>query len=366
MTGKFALASLTERYGAAELPKIIISDTLRAAKRHERVGHLNIDTKERIDRRLSRGEQVMLFQNRRGVAPYIECSACGYVAQCPHCNVSLTLHRSGVLRCHYCEYSTPQPPVCPKCGKEELQGRGFGTEKIEEQIAQTFPTARVVRMDRDTTTSATALRRIVESFERGESDVMVGTQMIAKGFDFERVTMVGILNADNLLLNPDFRAEERAFALMMQVAGRAGRREGGEAEVVIQTSQPAHRIINFVRDGDYDTMARTLLEEREKYFYPPYARITNITLRHHDRDALYRAANALSEALRARFGRRVRGPVSPPVDRVRGEWIVSFILKVESGASSQRARDLLRECFAAWRESGVAKGVILHCNVDPQ
>ncbi len=221
-------------------------------------------------------------------------------------------------------------------------------------------------MDRDTTGSPAALERIVGSFARGESDIMVGTQMVAKGFDFSKVTLVGILNADNMLLNPDFRAEERAFALMTQVAGRAGRRAGVEAEVVIQTSQPNHRMMRFVEQGDYEEMARTLLSEREEFFYPPYSRITMLTLRHRDYNLLYQSAYALSATLRSRFGRRVRGPVPPPVDRMRGEWLVSFMLKIESGASSQRARTVLRECFAAWRENKAFKEIILLCNVDPQ
>ncbi len=367
-TGKFAMAKLTERYGDAELPTIILSDTRRAAKRRERIGHFNSELTTKIVDRTSRGEQTMLFQNRRGFAPYVECAECGWVARCPHCNVSLTMHKSGSsLRCHYCDYSMPLVTRCPSCTVGEVRPMGFGTEKIEEQIGELIPQARVVRMDRDTATSPAALERIVGSFARGECDVMVGTQMIAKGFDFSNVTLVGILNADNMLLNPDFRAEERAFSLMTQVAGRAGRRSGVKSEVVIQSSQPTHRVMQFVVDGDYESMAMTLLEEREAFLYPPYSRIILITLRHRDMTLLHRSANSLSILLRERFGmRRIRGPVPPPVERLRGEWMVNFMVKIESGASSKRAREVLREVVAKWREERSYNPIILSYNVDPQ
>ncbi|MFI3305033.1 MAG: primosomal protein N' [Rikenellaceae bacterium] len=367
-TGKFAMARLTERYGRAELPTIILSDTRRAAKRRERNGHFNIELTTKIIDRTLLGEQTMLFQNRRGFAPYVECGECGWVARCPHCNVSLTMHKSGSsLRCHYCDYSTPLVAQCPNCKGGELRPMGFGTEKIEEQLSEIVPEARVVRMDRDTASSPTALERIVGSFARGESDVMVGTQMIAKGFDFSGVTLVGILNADNMLLSPDFRAEERAFSLMTQVAGRAGRRAGSHSEVVIQSSQPTHRVLQYVVDNDYDSMARALLEEREAYLYPPYSRITMIILRHRDLTLLHRGANALSALLRERFGmRRIRGPVPPPVERLRGEWIVNFMVKIESGASSKRAREVLREVVGKWRSEREFNTITLSYNVDPQ
>ncbi|MFI3248285.1 MAG: primosomal protein N' [Rikenellaceae bacterium] len=366
-TGKFASAKLTERYGDAEMPNIIISDSQRAGKRRERRGHFNLDLITKIEERLQRGEQTMLFQNRRGFAPYVECAECGWVARCPSCNVSLTMHKAGQrLICHYCDHTIPLPKRCPSCTVGEPIPMGFGTEKIEEQIAEFLPTARVVRMDRDTATSQSAFERIVGSFARHESDIMVGTQMIAKGFDFSDVTLVGILNADNMLLNPDFRAEERAFSLMLQVAGRAGRRKGADADVVIQTSQPTHRVLKFVADNDYETMARTLLQEREAFFYPPYSRLTMITLRHRDVSRLHSGANALSQLLRERFAWRVKGPVPPPVDRLHGEWIVGFMLKIESGASAKKARDILRIIISEWQQNREFRSIKIICNVDPQ
>lgn len=368
ISGKFAMATLTERYADAQMPEIIISDSMRAGKRRERKGHFNLELLRRLEGRLEGMEQSMLFQNRRGFAPYVECPDCGWVARCPNCNVSLTMHKGGgALKCHYCDYMTALPTLCPSCKVGEVKPVGFGTEKIEEEISQLLPEARTVRLDRDTATSQGAFERIVGSFSRGESDILIGTQMIAKGFDFSKVTLVGILSADNMLNNPDFRAEERAFSLMLQVAGRAGRRQGAKAEVVIQTAQPDHRIMKFVADGDYDTMARTLLREREEYFYPPYSRIIMIVLRHTDKRRLDDSANGLSRLLRGRFGARVKGPVAPPVDRVGGVWIVNFMLKIESGASSKRARAILREVRHEWLGLRAEyKTIHLSFNVDPQ
>ncbi len=367
-TGRFTYAKLSERYGDARLPEIVVSDSIRAGKRRERQGHFNKELVDALHLRLDGGEQAMLLQNRRGFAPYVECAECGWVARCPNCNVSLTMHKSGgVLRCHYCDHATTLPSLCPTCHQPSLEPRGFGTEKIEEQLGEILPKARVVRLDRDVVTSMGAVERIVSSFERHESDIMVGTQMIAKGFDFSRVTLVGILNADNLLMNPDFRAEERAFALITQVAGRAGRRDSvNPSQVVVQSSQPDHRVLQYVKEQDYEGFARILLEERESYAYPPYSRIIEVTLRHKDANRLHSAANILAEALRGAFGRRLRGPVAPLVDKVQGEWIVQFLLKIERGASSKLFKERLRQEIEQWRKIKGHDSILLICNVDPQ
>ena len=242
---------------------------------------------------------------------------------------------------------------------------GFGTEKVEEEIAKIFPEARIARLDRDSVTSEKAFNAIIADFEARKTDILVGTQMITKGFDFGGVSLVGILNADNLLNNPDFRAAERAFQLMMQVAGRAGRRsEGGE--VVVQTSEPGHPVIRQVVAGDFEAMARAQLAEREAFFYPPYARITSLMLRHRDPALLRQGVMELAARLRVRFGRRVLGPMTPPVDRIRGEYLAGLLLKIESGASSARARELLAAELKTFSENPAFKAVTVVVNVDPQ
>ena len=365
-SGKYEYVSLTERYGEARLPRITISDTLRAARRGERRSHFNKDLTDRIAAALSAGSQVMLFQNRRGFAPYVECPSCGWTARCPHCNVTLTLHKSRrSLECHYCGHSEPLPPRCPSCRQGEAVPAGFGTEKIAEEVARMFPEANVVRLDADSATSERAYREIIDSFERGRSRIMVGTQMITKGFDFGGVSLVGILNADNLLRNPDFRASERAFQLMMQVAGRAGRRDGG-GEVVIQTSEPLHPVICQVAAGDYEAMAARELAEREAFGYPPYSRIVALTLRHRMPETLRLCAERLAAELRSRFGRRLLGPVTPPVDRIRNEFIVTMMLKIEHGSSFARARQLLREVLAGIAADRELRSVTIVCDVDPR
>lgn len=365
-SGKYGLVELAERYNGAPLPRIIVSDTLRAARRGERHAHFNKLLLDEMSAALDAGGQVMLFQNRRGFAPYVECTSCGWTARCPNCNVTLTLHKgAGRLECHYCGHTEPVPAKCPACRIADVQPMGFGTEKASEEIAKVFPDARVVRLDRDAAATENAYRRIIDDFAARRSDIMVGTQMISKGLDFGGVSLVGILNADNLLRNPDFRASERAFQLMMQVAGRAGRRDR-PGEVVVQTSEPDHPVIRYAAAGDYRAMAERELAERRAFFYPPYARIVSLTLRHRDPQLLRRCAERLAADLRRRFGRRLLGPVTPPIDRIRGEYIVSLLLKIETGSSFSRARGLLREALAATAADRELKAVTVICNVDPQ
>ena len=311
LSGKYGLATLDERYGDARPPLVLVSDTLRAVKRNERKTHFNRLLLDKLADVLARGEQAMLFQNRRGFAPYVECRACGWTARCPRCNVTLTYHkRDDRLQCHYCGHVETVPVRCPACRAGEVTPAGFGTEKVEEELARLFPAARIERLDRDTATSERAYRAIIDRFESGQSDLLVGTQMITKGFDFARVSLVGILNADNLLFAPDFRAAERAFQLMTQVAGRAGRRDAA-GEVVIQTTEPEHPVIRQVAAGDYEAMARTQLAERRAFAYPPYARLIRLTLRQRDRDLLYRARRGAARPFRQTghgAGRSARRP----------------------------------------------------------
>ena len=363
--GKYGLATLTERYGDARPPQICCSDTIRAARRGERKGRFNKILLDKLEATLAAGGQAMLFQNRRGFSPYVTCTECGWTARCPHCNVTLTYHRRGEqLVCHYCGHTEGVPARCPSCKVTDVVPMGFGTEQVEQEIAALFPEARVARLDRDNSTSERAFQAIIDDFEAHRTDILVGTQMITKGFDFSGVSLVGILNADNLLHNPDFRAAERAFQLMMQVAGRAGRRDAG-GEVVIQTAEPGHPVIRQLLAGDYEAMARQQLADREAFGYPPFARLTALTLKHRDPVVLRQGAGELARRLRERFGRRLLGPMAPPVDRIRDEYLIGLLLKVELGASAQRARELLRAEIAAFSALPAYRSITVVADVDP-
>jgi primosomal protein N' (replication factor Y) len=364
LAGKYAYVELKERWGRGVFPEIVVSDTIRAVKRGERKTHFNLDLLNDISRTLAANEQVMLFQNRRGYAPYIQCRTCGYSPRCPHCNVTLTEHKAtSRMECHYCGYTMPTPKVCPNCEIQDMALMGFGTEKAAEEIARLFPDARVERLDSDTSTSERAFKQIVHSFEQGETNILVGTHIITKGFDFKGVSTVGILNADNLLSIPDFRASERAFQLMMQVAGRAGR-HNDRGRVVIQTSQPKHPVISYVASGDYHAMALKELEERRTYGYPPYSHLVRIMLRHSDYDLLRHGAHHYATLLRKKFGTRVMGPVSSALEMLRGEHRAEIIVKIESGASMQRARRMIREAIAEGEKMQMYNSIKLSIDVD--
>ena len=364
LSGKYAYVELAERWGDAVLPEVVVSDTLRAVKRGERRSHFNADLLSNVERSLASGEQVILFQNRRGYAPYVQCRTCGYSPRCPHCNVTLTQHKStSRMECHYCGYSEERPKVCPNCQTQDIAPMGFGTERVEEEISRLFPDARVERLDGDTSTSERTFRDIVHRFEEGATDILVGTQILTKGFDFGGVTTVGILNADNLLTAPDFRAAERAFQLMMQVAGRAGRRND-RGRVVVQTSQPKHPVICQVAAADYRGMALTELAEREAFGYPPYSHIIRLLLRHKSYELLRYAAHHTASLLRQKFGGRVLGPVSAAQQMLRGEHRAEILLKIESGASMRRARTMLREVVDAVRSDERYRVVTIIIDVD--
>ena len=363
-SGKYAYVELTERWGDAVLPEIIVSDTIRAVKRNERKTHFNLDLLSHLRRSYAAGEQSILFQNRRGYAPYIQCRTCGYSPRCPRCNVTLTRHKAtDRMECHYCGYNMPTPKMCPNCEVQDMALMGFGTEKVAEEISRLMPEARIERLDGDTSTSERAFKRIVTRFDSGEADILVGTQILTKGFDFGGVTTVGILNADNLLTMPDFRASERAFQLMMQVAGRAGRRND-RGRVVIQTSQPKHPVIRFVASGDYHAMANSELAERRAFGYPPYSHLIRLLMRHEEYNLLHHAAHALATVMRKKFGARVMGPVSAALEMLRGEHRAEILLKIESGASMQRARTLLREAIATVEGDPQYKTVKISVDVD--
>lgn len=364
LSGKYGYVELNERWGDAELPEVVVSDTLRAVKRGERRIHFNRELLDAVETSLNGGEQVILFQNRRGYAPYMQCRTCGYSPRCPRCNVTLTQHKaSSAMECHYCGYREERSDVCPNCQTRDMASMGFGTEKVEEEISRLFPQARVARLDGDTASSERQFRRIVRDFEAGDTDILVGTQIITKGFDFGGVTTVGILNADNLLSAPDFRAAERAFQLMMQVAGRAGRRNK-RGRVIIQTSQPSHPVIQQVAGGDYRAVALSELAEREAFCYPPYSHIIRLLLRHKEYELLRYAAHTLTSILHRKFGARILGPVSAAVEMLHGEHRAEILVKIESGASMRRARKLLREALDELSREPRYRSVVINVDVD--
>ena len=363
MAGKYAGVTLMSRYGGSLPPKIIISDTMRAVKRGERKSHFNKELLDRIADRLQRGEQIMLFQNRRGYAPYVECPRCGWTARCPHCNVTLSRHLNS-LKCHYCGYHIDRLDYCPECKTSQLETKGFGTEKVEEEICALFPTARVLRLDSDSANSDSAYNRIINQFATGEADILVGTQIITKGLDFKGVTLIGVLNADNLTNAPDFRAVERAWQTMLQVAGRAGRRDKA-GEVVIQTSDPEHPVFAALSEQGYQHFASAQLRERQMFNYPPFSRLIRITLRHCSPETLAKTASQLGVELRTKFGGRVLGPVTPLIDRIRNEYIVQIIIKIENGSSFARAKEIVSEQITALQKSPESKGITVICDIDP-
>lgn len=363
--GKYALATLDERYGDVPMPRVLISDTMTAVKRGERSSHFNKLLEDKIRETLGSGEQVMLFQNRRGFSPYMQCSECGHVVMCRDCNVSLTYHKAeSRMRCHYCGRSQPVPAMCPSCGQDSMQLMGFGTEKVEEELARLFPQAVIARLDRDTSRSVQSFNSVIEAFESGKADILVGTQMITKGFDFAGLSLVGILNADNLLNYPDFRASERAFQIISQVAGRAGRREK-QGEVVIQTSAPGNVIIRQAASGDYVAMAVMQLAERAEFFYPPYCRLIEITLKHHNEKLVDEAARRANELLRPLFGERLLGPQPPLVNRIKREFMLSFLLKTARDKSFAKTKQVLAAILDKFSGEEKFRNVKIVINVDP-
>lgn len=363
-SGKYALVTIESRYSGVEMPEIKVSDSRLASRRGERRDHINLMLKNRIEQALEAEEQVMLFQNRRGFSPYVECGGCAHVPTCPDCSVSLTYHKSdNSLKCHYCGYTMSLPERCPECGVlQSFQMQGFGTQKIEQVLEEMFPDAKIARMDTDITRAVGRLNRTIESFRSGEVDILVGTQMITKGFDFGGVRVVGILNADNMLHYPDFRASERAFQTMTQVAGRAGRRES-RGEVIIQTSDPQNLTIEAVCSGDYVGLAESQLSERKAFLYPPFSRMIKITLAARDRAVLWGAAELFAANLRAIFGRRMLGPEAPPVERLMGNYNAVITVKIERSRSFERAKELIVK--AASDGAKKLKGVAIYFDVDP-
>ena len=345
LTGKYGYVSLTTRYKDVALPDIHVVDIKDLYRRKMMRGPFSPELLDAMRAALKQHKQVILFQNRRGFAPMVECKVCGWVPKCKNCDVSLTYHRSmNVLTCHYCGYTYAVPHQCPNCESTELLGRGYGTEKIEDRVRELFPEARIARMDLDTTRSAGAYQRIIGDFSSGRTDILIGTQMISKGLDFSGVTVVGILNADTMINFPDFRSHERAFNMMEQVAGRAGRKSR-QGQVVIQTSQPDNPVIRYVTGHDYLGFYSEELADRERFHYPPFTKIINIYLKHRDDSVLTEMSVRYSNMLRQVFAHRVLGPEAPMVARVQNLYIRQIVLKMENEASMPKVKRILRNIY---------------------
>ena len=364
-SGKYGLVELKERYKEIQLPEIIPVDIKELHRKKMMNGPFSPLLLQYIREALEQKEQVILFQNRRGFAPMIECNTCGWVPKCKNCDVSLTYHKGlNQLTCHYCGYTYQLPRVCPACDGVDLRNRGFGTEKIEDDIKVLFPDARVARMDLDTTRTRTAYERIISDFEQGKTDILIGTQMVSKGLDFDHVSIVGILNADTMLNYPDFRAYERAFQLMAQVAGRAGRKNK-RGRVILQTKSIDHPIIPQVISNDYEGMVGGQLAERQMFHYPPYYRLIYVYMKHRNETLLDLMAQTMATKLRTVFGNRVLGPDKPPVARVQTLFIRKIILKIEANAPMARVRELLVRIQKETVAEDRFKSLIVYYDVDP-
>ena len=364
-TGKYGYVQLTTRYRNVAMPEIRVVDTKDLYRRKMMRGAFSPDLLEAMRSALSNRKQVILFQNRRGFAPMVECKVCGWVPKCKNCDVSLTYHRSmNVLTCHYCGFTYAVPRQCPNCESTELIGRGYGTEKIEDRVRELFPEARISRMDLDTTRSRNAYSRIINDFSNGRTDILIGTQMISKGLDFGNVSVVGILNADTMLNYPDFRAYEHAFMMLSQVSGRAGRR-GEQGLVILQTKSADLPVVHQVVTGDFASFSRDLLEERRMFSYPPFFHLVYVYLRSKYESTVESAAVELASRLRQSFGERVLGPDKPSVARVKTESIRKIVLKLELGIDLSLARRHMAAARAALLQDKRYAAMTVFFDVDP-
>lgn len=364
--GKYSLVQLKERYKEIRLPHIELVDIKELTRQKRMKGPFSPVLVKEIRSALDRKEQVILFQNRRGFAQMVECRTCGWIPKCKNCDVSLTFHkRLNQLTCHYCGYTQSVAASCPACGGVELLNRGIGTERIEEDIQLTFPDVRVARMDLDTTRSRTAYEKIIADFEQGKTDILIGTQMISKGLDFNHVNVVGILNADTMLNYPDFRSYERAFQLMAQVAGRAGRKDK-QGLVILQTKSPELPVISQVLNNDYEQLYEDQLSERQVFRYPPFYRLIYVYLKHRKEDVLEQAAEMAATLLRTGLGNRVLGPDKPPIARIQTLFIKKIMIKVELTASMTKVRDYLKGVQRTLSEDARFRSLIVYYDVDPQ
>lgn len=362
--GKFGLVTLTERFGDVKMPNIVISDLQEATKKKKMKSHFSQFLVDNMQSYLDNKEQIILFQNRRGYNPSWLCEACGWVPQCKNCDISLTYHKyTHQQKCHYCGYTEKPITKCKACGSNSLKMQGFGTEKVEEDLSLFFPKSSVKRMDYDTTRNKNGYQNIIDDFEQGVIDILVGTQMVTKGLDFDNVGIVGVLNADSLLHYPDFRSYERSFQLLTQVAGRAGRKEK-QGKVVIQTYSPDHPVIQKVIDNDYHGMYEQEIEEREKYGYPPFYRLIQLTIKHRERERSEEAAKELGKLLKKQLGARVLGPETPAISRVKNLYINQIIIKYERKISPLKLKTFIQDTVGKFNNQPYYKSVRVMIDVD--
>ena len=366
LSGKFGLVRLSVRYQDVQLPEIRVIDMAHARKAGMLSGTFAADTERPIRESLARGAQVILFQNRRGYAPLARCKQCAWVPRCSQCDVALTYHSHlRQLQCHYCGAVYPLPSVCPQCKEPAIEIIGYGTERVEEEVAARFPGEKMLRMDLDTTRNKDSYEHIIDEFSAGKARILVGTQMVTKGLDFGGVDTVAVLNADSIINFPDFRSGERAFNMLEQVSGRAGRRSGSKGLVLIQTYQPSHPVLRFVVKHDYEGYYEREIAERERYFYPPFSRIVYMYVKHRDPSRLRMIADTYAARLRTLLGNRVYGPEEPAVGRVQGLYIRKIMLKIEVAASMAKVKEILRQTYIDMHELPQMKGTVVYYDVDP-
>ena len=364
-TGKYALVSLTTRHREVKLPHIEVIDMAEYSRRKMTVGTFSDPLVEAMGNALKEKKQIILFQNRRGYSPQVECKNCGWVPRCKHCDVSLTLHKnSNKLVCHYCGYTIPAPVHCPNCEERNFLTLGYGTEKIEDDLQNLFPEARIERMDLDTTRTRTAYENIIEGFQQGKTDILIGTQMVSKGLDFDNVAVVGIINADTLLNYPDFRATERAFQLMAQVAGRAGRKNG-QGTVFLQTKMTDAPVIPQIVKNDYEAFYNQQLSERMLFHYPPFYRLVYIYMKHRDVHVLEEFSDIIAKRMREIFYNRILGPDLPPVARIKQLYIRKIVLKVENGLSQYKINEVLQNIQQAYCQMPRYRAISMYYDIDP-
>ena len=365
VTGKYALVSLTTRHRSLKLPQIEVVDMQEYQRRKLVTGTFSDPLVEAMDEALKNKQQIILFQNRRGYAPLMECKTCGWVPRCKHCDVSLTLHKSaGKLTCHYCGYTIPAPVHCPNCEERNFINLGYGTEKIEDDLHNLFPEARIERMDLDTTRTRNAYEKIITDFQQGKTDILIGTQMVSKGLDFDNVAVVGIINADTLLNYPDFRATERAFQLMAQVAGRAGRKNG-QGKVFLQTKMTDAPVIPLIVGNDYASFYDQQIGERMLFHYPPFYRLVYIYMKHRDVQILEEFSTVVGKRMREIFDDRILGPDLPPVAKVKQQYIRRIVLKVENSLSQYKINEVLHNLQLAYCNQQRYRAVTMYYDIDP-